>query len=226
MSKRRQKTEKFQHERRPEPIRPLTDNQGVYLDALKVSEQLVVMGPAGTGKTFIAGTHAADQLRTHRVGRVIITRPNVPAGRSLGFFPGSLEEKFAPWVAPLAGVISDRLGANVYENAVRNGDIVVVPFETMRGSSWDNALIILDEAQNTTPLEMKMFLTRIGKDSQVIINGDVNQTDLKETSGLRKVIHMVKSYALPVPIIEFTMDDIVRSDICAQWVRAFHQEGI
>lgn len=226
MSKRHNKSEKFQHERRPEPIRPLTDNQGVYLDALKSSAQVIVMGPAGTGKTFIAGSHAADSLRTSRVRQVIITRPNVPAGRSLGFFPGTLEEKFAPWVAPLTGVISGRLGANVFDNAVRNQNIVVVPFETMRGSSWDDSLIILDEAQNTTPLEMKMFLTRIGENSQVIINGDVNQTDLKETSGLRKIIHMVKSYSLPVPIIEFTMDDIVRSDICAQWVRAFHQEGI
>ncbi len=96
----------------------------------------------------------------------------------------------------------------------------------MRGSSWDHSLIILDEAQNTLPQEMKLFLTRIGEGSQVIINGDVSQTDLKETSGLRKVIHMVKKYSLPVPIIEFTMDDIVRSDICAQWVRAFHEEGI
>ncbi|MBB4039124.1 phosphate starvation-inducible PhoH-like protein [Microvirga flocculans] len=226
MSKSRRKAEKFSHERRPEPIRPLTPNQGVYLDALRDSQQIIVMGPAGTGKTFIAGTHAADQLRLHRVRRVIITRPNVPAGRSLGYFPGTLEEKFAPWVAPLTGVISQRLGSNVFDNAVRNDDIIVVPFETMRGSSWDHSLIILDEAQNTLPQEMKLFLTRIGEGSQVIINGDVSQTDLKETSGLRKVIHMVKKYSLPVPIIEFTMDDIVRSDICAQWVRAFHEEGI
>lgn len=96
----------------------------------------------------------------------------------------------------------------------------------MRGRSWDNALIILDEAQNTTPGEMKMFLTRIGENSQVVINGDVSQTDLKENSGLRTIIHMIKTRLLPVPIIEFNLDDIVRSGVCAMWVRAFAEEHI
>lgn len=217
---------KFEHERRPEPIRPLTPTQGEYLDALRTGQQVVVLGPAGTGKTFLAGTHAADQLRLRNVSRVLITRPNVPGGRSLGFFPGDLHEKIAPWVAPLTSVISDRMGVGAFEIALKNGHIEIVPFEVMRGRSWDNSLIILDEAQNTTPQEIKMFLTRIGKDSQVIINGDVKQTDLKDTSGLRKIIHMIKSHGLPIPIIEFTVDDIVRSDICAMWVRAFDKEGI
>jgi phosphate starvation-inducible PhoH-like protein len=118
------------------------------------------------------------------------------------------------------------MGAGAFDTALKLGNIEIVPFEVMRGRSWDNALIILDEAQNTSPEEIKMFLTRIGKDSQVIINGDVKQTDLKVTSGLRKIIHMIKSHGLPIPIIEFTVDDIVRSDICAMWVRAFDKEGI
>lgn len=217
---------KFQKERHRDPIQPLTERQGDYIAALHSSDQIIVMGPAGTGKTFIAGTHAADALRSRRIRRIIITRPNVPSGRSLGFFPGDLNEKFAPWVAPLTDVLSDRMGRGAFDVALKGGNIDVIPFEVMRGRSWNDALIILDEAQNTTPQEMKLFLTRIGSDSQVIINGDVEQTDLKETSGLRKIIHMVKKYSMPVPIIEFTMDDIVRSDICAQWVRAFHQEGI
>lgn len=215
---------KFAHERQPEPIKPLTKTQGVYMDALGSNEQIVVLGPAGTGKTFIAGTYAADCLRQNRVRKVIITRPNVPGGRSLGFFPGDLHEKVAPWVAPLTSVISDRMGAGAYDTALNKANIEIVPFEVMRGRSWDNSLIILDEAQNTLTSEMKMFLTRIGENSQVIINGDVSQTDLKETSGLKTIINMIERHDLPVPVIEFTLDDIVRSDICALWVRAFHKE--
>jgi len=217
---------KFEHERRPEPIRPLTVTQGDYLDALRTQQQIVVLGPAGTGKTYLAGSHAADSLRMHRVSRVVITRPNVPGGRSLGFFPGDLHEKIAPWVAPLVDVISQRMGAGAFDTALKNGHIEIVPFEVMRGRSWDNTLIILDEAQNTTPEEIKMFLTRVGKESQVIINGDIKQSDLKTTSGLYKIIQMVKRQMLPIPIIEFTVDDIVRSDICAMWVRAFDKEGL
>ncbi|MCJ2130156.1 PhoH family protein [Methylobacterium sp. E-045] len=214
---------RFDDERNLGPIQPLTVRQAEYLDALAVSKQVIVLGPAGTGKTYIAGTRAADQLRQRRIAKVIITRPNVPSGRSLGFFPGSLEEKIAPWVAPLTETMKERMGDAAYEIAMKTGDIEVVPFEVMRGRTFKNCLVILDEAQNTTTAEIKMFLTRIGDDCQVIINGDVSQTDLRETSGLRTVIHLVKSRMMQVPIVEFTLDDIVRSGICAEWVRAFEE---
>lgn len=217
--------EKFQRERKQEPLKALTRTQGEYIERLYDSEQIVVMGPAGTGKTYIAGCRAADLLRNKQVSKVIITRPNVPGGRSLGFFPGTLEEKIAPWVAPLVSAISDRMGQGAFDIALKNGDIEIVPFEVMRGRSFKDAFIILDEAQNTTVDEIKMFLTRIGEDCQVVINGDVAQSDLKETSGLRRMIHLIKNQGLPVPIVEFTMDDIVRSNICAMWVRAFHANG-
>jgi len=223
MAKRR---EKFEHERKPDALRPLNPTQGVYLDALRTEEQIVVLGPAGTGKTFLAGTHAADQLRGNRVKKVIITRPNVPGGRSLGFFPGDLHEKIAPWVVPLTSVISDRIGAGAFDIALKKGGIEIVPFEVMRGRSWNDTLIILDEAQNTTVEEIKMFLTRVGENSQVIINGDIRQSDLKITSGLAQIIRIIKSHSLPIPIIEFTVDDIVRSGICEMWVRAFDKEGL
>jgi len=226
MTKRRQKSAKFTHERTYPAIEPKTQHQADYIDALRLNPQVVVLGPAGTGKTFIAGNHAADKLRQNRYGRLVITRPNVPGGRSLGFFPGSLEEKIAPWVAPLVDVIRNRIGGSVFDTDLKNGKIEIIPFEVMRGRSWDDSLIILDEAQNTTPQEMKLFLTRIGEDSQVIINGDVSQTDLKETSGLHTILSLIKKHDLPVPVIEFTMDDIVRSDICAMWVKAFHAERI
>ena len=214
---------KFENERHLPPIKPLNPTQSDYLDALKQNPQVVVLGPAGTGKTWLAATYAADLYRQRRIRKIVLTRPNVPCGRSLGFFPGSLEEKFAPWTAPVIEAIKDRIGAGAYDIALKNGEIEMVPFEVMRGRSWKDAFILLDEAQNTTPAEMKVFLTRIGEDCTVVINGDVSQTDLREASGLRAVIHLIKSQMLPVPVIEFTLDDIVRSGLCEMWVRAFEE---
>ncbi|MDR7040248.1 phosphate starvation-inducible PhoH-like protein [Methylobacterium sp. BE186] len=217
---------RFDEERHLSPIQPLTERQGQYLEALASHAQVIVLGPAGTGKTFIAGTRAADQLRQRRIAKVVITRPNVPSGRSLGFFPGTLEDKIAPWVAPLTEAMKERMGQAAFEIALKTGDIEIVPFEVMRGRTFKNCLVILDEAQNTTTAEIKMFLTRIGDDCQVIINGDVSQTDLRETSGLRTVIHLVKSRMMPIPVVEFTRDDIVRSGICAEWVKAFEETNL
>jgi len=213
---------KFEHERTSAPLRALTDNQASYIAAVSTSPQVVVLGPAGTGKTFIAATMAADALRQFRTSKVVLTRPNVPSGRSLGFFPGTLEEKISPWVVPFTEVIKDRMGDGAYELAMRRGQIEVVPFEVMRGRTFKDAFVILDEAQNTLPVEMKMFLTRVGNDCRVIINGDISQTDLKETSGLKVALDLIKKHHLPVPIIEFSVNDIVRSDLCALWVKAFH----
>ena len=142
-------------------------------------------------------------------------------GRPLGFFPGTLEAKFAPWATPVTDAIKDRIGKAAFDIAVKHGDIEMVPFEVMRGRSWKDAFVLLDEAQNTTPAEMKMFLTRIGDNCTAVINGDVSQCDLDATSGLRAAIDLIAAHGLPVPVIEFTVDDIVRSGACAMWVRAF-----
>jgi phosphate starvation-inducible PhoH-like protein len=217
---------KFDEERSLPPIKPLNPTQAEYLDALKQHPQVVVLGPAGTGKTWIAATHAADLYRQRRIDKIILTRPNVPCGRSLGFFPGSLEDKFAPWAAPVVEAIQERIGRAAYEIALKNGDIEMVPFEVMRGRSWKDAFILLDEAQNATPAEMKTFLTRIGEDCTVVVNGDVSQCDLKEASGLRTVLDLIRAKALPVPVIEFTLDDIVRSGLCEMWVRAFEEAAV
>jgi phosphate starvation-inducible protein PhoH and related proteins len=214
---------KFEAERNLPPIKPLNARQDEYLDALKRHPQVVVLGPAGTGKTWIAATFAADLYRQRRIRKIILTRPNVPSGRSLGFFPGSLEEKFGPWAAPVIEAIKDRIGAAAFDIALKNGEIEMVPFEVMRGRSWRDAFILLDEAQNATPAEMKTFLTRIGEDCTVVVNGDVSQCDLRETSGLHTVIDLIRSRTLPVPVIEFTLDDIVRSGLCEMWVRAFEE---
>lgn len=217
---------KFEKERALPPIKPLNPTQAKYLDALRTSPQVFVLGPAGTGKTWIAATHAADLFRNGFIDKIILTRPNVPCGRSLGFFPGSLEEKFAPWAAPIVEAIKERIGTAAFEIALKKGDIEMVPFEVMRGRSWKDAFVLLDEAQNTTPAEIKTFLTRIGEDCTVVINGDVSQCDLPDASGLRTVLDLIKSKNLPVPVVEFTRDDIVRSGICAMWVRAFDEARI
>ena len=217
---------KFEAERSLSPLVPLNPTQATYIDALRTSSQVVVLGPAGTGKTWIAATHAADLFRNGMIDKIILTRPNVPCGRSLGYFPGTLEDKFAPWAAPVVEAIKERIGQAAYEIALKKGDIELVPFEVMRGRSWKNAFVLFDEAQNSTPAEIKTFLTRIGEDCTVVVNGDVNQCDLDQASGLRAVILMIKSQMLPVPVIEFTRDDIVRSGICAMWVRAFDEANL
>jgi phosphate starvation-inducible protein PhoH and related proteins len=215
--------DKFDAERALPPIKALNPTQADYLDALRYNSQVVVLGPAGTGKTWIAATHAADLYRNRQIDKIILTRPNVPCGRSLGYFPGTLEEKFAPWAAPVIEAIKERMGKAAYEIALKNGAVELLPFEVMRGRSWKNAFVLLDEAQNSTPAEIKMFLTRIGDDCTVVINGDVTQCDLEQASGLGAVVHLIKSQMLSVPVIQFTREDIVRSGVCAMWVRAFDE---
>lgn len=220
------KNSKFEAERVLPPIKALNPTQADYLDALRKNPQVIVLGPAGTGKTWIAATHAADLFRNRAIDKIILTRPNVPCGRSLGYFPGSLEDKFAPWAAPVADAIRERIGKAAYDIALKNGGIELVPFEVMRGRSWKNAFVLLDEAQNATPAEIKTFLTRIGDDCTVVINGDVSQCDLGGSSGLATIIDMIDSQQLPVPVIAFTRADIVRSGICAMWVTAFETANL
>jgi phosphate starvation-inducible PhoH-like protein len=215
------KKKKFEFERSPAPIIAMTSKQAEYLGCLRSHSQVFVLGPAGTGKTWVAASYAADLYRSRLVKKIIITRPNIPCGRSLGFFPGSLENKFAPWAVPITDTIRDRLGSSVYDISVKNGDIEVVPFEVMRGRSWSDSFVLLDEAQNASTAEIKMFLTRIGENCITVVNGDVSQCDLDKDSGLSVAINLIRNRSLPVPIVEFTLDDIVRSGLCALWVRAF-----
>lgn len=208
----------------PAQLLPQTEKQAEYIKAIQEHKQIIVLGPAGTGKTYIAATYAANLYLTKQIDKIIVTRPNVAAGKSIGYFPGTLEEKMMPWVMPVLEVLHWHLGKGAVDTGIKNGNIEIAPFETMRGRSFRDAFVILDEAQNVTPHEIKMFLTRVGENCKVILNGDVFQSDLQETSGLSKAIHMVKKYLLPVPVIEFGMQDIVRSDLCKQWIAAFMQE--
>jgi phosphate starvation-inducible PhoH-like protein len=207
-------------------LTPYNDNQALYINALKTSDQVIVCGYSGTGKTYIAATFAANAYLTKQAEKIILTRPNVSVGKDLGYFPGDLNEKFAPWAAPVLDVLEEQLGKGTLETGIKNGNIILSPLSTMRGRSFKNSVVILDEAQNTTVAEMKMFLTRIGQGTKVIINGDIRQSDIKETSGLSKITTIAKKHMMGIPIIEFGVEDIVRSDICKDWIIAFEKEGI
>ena len=207
-------------------IVPKTEKQKELLDALKASSQVFILGPAGTGKTYVTATYAADLYTTKEIDKIVITRPHVAVGKELGFLKGDLQEKTMPWALPVLDVLEKHLGKGTVETAIKNGNIEMAPLALMRGRSFDNAFIIVDETQNITTHELKMLLTRVGEDTTIVLNGDVQQSDLKEADGLSKVIHLAKKHMLPVPIIEFGVDDIIRSDICAQWVKVFMKENL
>ena len=207
-------------------IVPRTDTQAYFLSALKTNSQVLVLGPAGTGKTYVTATYAADLYTTKEIDKIVITRPHVAVGKDIGFLPGTLEEKTYPWALPVLDVLEKHWGKGMLETAIKNGNVEMAPLALMRGRSFENSFIIVDEAQNITVHELKMLLTRVGEGSTIVLNGDVQQSDLNGTHGLTKIIHLAKKHMLPVPVVEFGIDDIVRSDICAQWVKVFMKEGL
>lgn len=207
-------------------IVPRTENQKKLLEAMQTSSQVLVLGPAGTGKTYVTATYAADQYTLKEIDKIIITRPHVEVGRGLGYLKGGIEEKVMPWALPVLDVLEKHWGKGVVDTAIKNGNVEMAPLALMRGRSFENAFILVDETQNITTHELKMLLTRVGENSTIVLNGDVQQSDLKEADGLSKIVHLAKKHMLPVPIVEFTVDDIVRSDICAQWVKVFMKEGL
>jgi phosphate starvation-inducible PhoH-like protein len=207
-------------------ILPKGSNQKLLISALKEYTQVFILGPAGTGKTYVTATYAADRYTLKEIDKIVITRPHVAVGKDLGYLPGTLEEKTYPWALPVLDVLIKHLGKGAVETGIKNDNIEMAPLALMRGRSFDNSFIIVDEAQNITIHELKMLLTRVGEGSTIVLNGDVQQSDLKEADGLSKVIHLAKKHMLPVPVVEFGVDDIVRSDICAQWVKVFMKEGV
>ncbi len=223
---RRSTTYKGASKKPPVVLLPRTPKQKDFIDALTKSTQIFVLGPAGTGKTYVTATFAAKQYAAKEIDKIVITRPHVAVGKELGFLKGDLQEKTMPWALPVLDVLEKHLGKGTVETAIKLGNIEMAPLALMRGRSFEQAFIIVDETQNITTHELKMLLTRVGEGSTIVLNGDVQQSDLKEADGLSKVIHLAKKHLLPVPIIEFGVDDIVRSDICAQWVRVFMKEKL
>ena len=203
-----------------------TVKQQDLLTALASSRQVFILGPAGTGKTYVTATFAADLYTTKKIDKIVITRPHVAVGKELGFLKGDLTEKTMPWALPVLDVLEKHLGRGTVETGIKNGNIEMAPLALMRGRSFDNAFIIVDETQNITTHELKMMLTRVGEGTTIVLNGDVQQSDLKEADGLSKIIHLAKKHMLPIPIIEFGVDDIIRSDITAMWVKVFMKEKL
>jgi phosphate starvation-inducible PhoH-like protein len=193
-------------------IEPRTEAQAVYRNIIQTSELIFAIGPAGTGKTYMPTALAADALVDKRTTQVIITRPAVEAGESLGFLPGEIEEKFAPYLKPLEKVFVERLGRGAYDCALKNGKIEPSPLAFMRGETFNDCWVILDEAQNVSPEQMKMFLTRIGENCKVIVCGDTDQVDVEE-SGLADAVRRCKDID-GVAIMRFELEDVMRSRLC------------
>jgi len=206
-------------------VKPLvgkTANQVAYIKAIKAHTLVFATGPAGTGKTYIAAGLAADALRKDPNLSLIVTRPVVEAGEELGFLPGTLEEKFAPYLDPFLCVLQERLGAGEVKYMLRHGRILPKPLAYMRGTTFRDCFVILDEAQNTTPTQMKLFLTRIGENSKAIVDGDIDQVDVRGQNGLSDAIARMDGVP-DTAIVEFTEDDIVRHDIVRHIIKAYRR---
>lgn len=206
------------------PVKPKTLGQKQYVDLIREKMIVFGVGPAGTGKTYLAMAMAIQAFKSGDVGRIILTRPAIEAGEKLGFLPGDLQSKIDPYLRPLYDALYQIMGAESYLHNSEKGLIEVAPLAYMRGRTLDNAFIILDEAQNTTPAQMKMFLTRIGFGSKVIVTGDQSQKDLPygTVSGLDTALKILKNID-DIGICYFTSDDVVRHPLVQKIVKAYDE---
>lgn len=207
------------------PIYPKTINQKLFLQALEQNEICFAVGPAGTGKTFLAVLYAVSLLKKNIVKKIVLVRPVVEAGERLGFLPGDLKEKIDPYLIPLYDALNDALGKEVVVKLIDKGSIEVAPLAYMRGRTLDNAIIILDEAQNATTMQMKMFLTRLGFQSKMIITGDITQIDLpnKNQSGLVQAIELLRNIN-GIAIAEFNKYDVMRHPLVYKIVKKYEEK--
>jgi phosphate starvation-inducible protein PhoH and related proteins len=211
---------------RKRPVRARTGGQDAYIRALKRYPLVFGMGPAGTGKTWLAVAHAVALFERKEVDRIILSRPAVEAGERLGFLPGDMREKVDPYLRPVYDALFDLMDTRIVERAMQTGEIEIAPLAFMRGRTLSNAAVILDEAQNTTSMQMKMFLTRLGENSRMVVNGDPSQTDLPpgQTSGLQEAARLLDGIE-GVGHVVFTADDVVRHDLVARIVQAYEAAG-
>jgi len=209
---------------RGKPIKSKTHGQGKYVDAISKNVITFGIGPAGTGKTFLAVALAVKSFKNKEVDRIILTRPAVEAGEKLGFLPGDLQNKVDPYLRPLYDALYEMLGAETYLKYLEKGMIEVAPLAYMRGRTLDNSFIILDEAQNTTPEQMKMFLTRIGFGSKAVITGDITQIDLPgdKKSGLKEVMNILKDIK-GIEFIYLSEKDVVRHELVQKIIKAYEK---
>lgn len=204
------------------PIKPKTLGQKRYIEAIEKNFIVFGIGPAGTGKTYLAVVMAVRALKNHEVSRIILTRPAVEAGEKLGFLPGDLQTKVDPYLRPLYDALFDTMGPEGFQKQLERGVIEVAPLAYMRGRTLDDAFVILDEAQNTTPEQMKMFLTRLGAGAKMVVNGDITQIDLVDNkrSGLVDAVRVLKNIE-GIEQVRFTDKDVVRFRLVADIVKAY-----
>ncbi len=204
------------------PVKPKTIGQKQYMDSVMNNTVTIGVGPAGTGKTYLAVAAAVAAFRDKQINRIILTRPAVEAGERLGFLPGDLQSKVDPYLRPLYDALFDMLGAETYQKYLERGNIEVAPLAYMRGRTLDDSFIILDEAQNTSREQMKMFLTRMGFGSKVVITGDITQIDLPadKTSGLKEAMKVLKDVE-GVGICKLTQEDVVRHVMVQRIIEAY-----
>ena len=206
------------------PIKAKTLGQKKYLDAIAKSTITIGVGPAGTGKTYLAVAMAVKAFKQKQVSRIILTRPAVEAGEHLGFLPGDLQSKVDPYLRPLYDALFQMLGPELFARCQERGDIEVAPLAYMRGRTLDDSFIILDEAQNTTKEQMKMFLTRLGMGSKAVVTGDITQTDLPDgkKSGLKQVITILKNID-GINIVRLSGKDVVRHKLVQEIIKAYER---
>lgn len=209
---------------RGKPIKPRTKNQEKYVEAMNKYDMVFAVGPAGTGKTFLAVAHAVKLLKENKISRIVLTRPIVEAGEKLGFLPGDFYEKVNPYLTPLFDAFYTFVGPHHFTRYKSEGIIDIVPLAYMRGRTLDDAFVILDEAQNTTLEQMKMFLTRLGSGSKAVITGDITQIDFenKKSSGLVLATEILRSIA-QIKFVNFTEKDVLRHGIVRKIVGAFEK---
>ena len=209
---------------RKRTVRARTPGQDAYLRALKRWPLVFGTGPAGTGKTWLAVAYAVQLFERKEVDRIILSRPAVEAGERLGFLPGDMREKVDPYLRPVYDALFDMMDARIVERALQTGEIEIAPLAFMRGRTLSNAVVILDEAQNTTAMQMKMFLTRLGENSRMIVTGDPSQVDLPagQRSGLIEAVRLLGQVE-GVGHVPFTQEDVVRNDLVARIVGAYDQ---
>ena len=202
-------------------IRPKTLGQKKYVDAIKKNSIVFGVGPAGTGKTYLAVALAVYALKNKEIDKIILTRPAVEAGEKLGFLPGDLSEKVDPYLRPLFDALQEMMGQEAYQRHIERGSIEIAPLAYMRGRTLSNSFIILDEAQNTTREQMKMFLTRMGENSRIVVTGDITQIDLPHnvTSGMADAIDVLKDVE-GIEIVRLTAKDVVRHELVTKIIQA------
>lgn len=205
-------------------IRPKTLGQKKYVDAIKKNSIVFGVGPAGTGKTYLAVALAVYALKNKEIDKIILTRPAVEAGEKLGFLPGDLNEKVDPYLRPLFDALQEMMGQEAYQRHIERGSIEIAPLAYMRGRTLSNSFIILDEAQNTTREQMKMFLTRMGENSRIVVTGDITQIDLPHnvTSGMADAIDVLKDVE-GIEIVRLTAKDVVRHELVTKIIQAYEK---